>query len=243
MALLRRLPGVALDLALPAVCSGCKREGAALCAECVRALDARLDLPGGTPIGLTAELPAPLLQLEWCAPFAGPVRAALHDLKYAGERRLAGPLGEAIARRWARVGIGAGIVVPVPIHAERERRRGYDQAALIADAAARSLGMPMARALERGRATVAQFELGRDDRAANVEGAFALRGSGRGGGADPRGRANGRSGGTGAGQVHGAWILLVDDVVTTGSTLAACANALLAAGAVAVSAVTVARER
>ncbi len=142
MTLLRRLPGVALDLALPGVCSGCGREGAALCGECARALDARLDLPGGTPIGLPADLPAPLLQLEWCAPFAGPVRAALHDLKYAGERRLAVPLGEAIARRWARVGVGAGIVVPVPIHAERERRRGYDQAALIAEAAARSLGLP-----------------------------------------------------------------------------------------------------
>ena len=135
-------------------------------------------LPGGTPIGLPADLPAPLLQLEWCAPFAGPVRAALHDLKYAGERRLAEPLGEAVAARWARVGTGARLVVPVPVHAERERQRGYDQAALIATVAARRLGLPVARALERGRATVAQFELGRDERAANVAGAFRLRGVG-----------------------------------------------------------------
>ena len=228
MATLRRLGGAALDLAFPAACSGCGREGSPLCTTCRPALDARLALPGGTPIGLPVDLPAPLLQLEWCAPFAGPVRAALHDLKYAGERRLAEPLGDALARRWARVGTGARLVVPVPVHAERERRRGYDQAALIAEVAARRLGLPVARALERGRATVAQFELGRDERAANVAGAFRLRESGR--------RAARET-------VAGRWILLVDDVITTGSTLAACAIALERAGARAVSAIAVARER
>jgi ComF family protein len=223
---LQRLAGSALDFAFPATCSGCGREGPALCAACLPALDARLALPGGTPIGLAADLPAPLLQLEWCAPFAGPVRAALHDLKYAGERRLAEPLGSAVARRWGRVGSGTQIVIPVPVHAERERRRGYDQAALIAEVAARELGLPMTRALERGRATVAQFELGRDERAANVAGAFRLRASGGG-----------------SGLVVGHWVLLVDDVVTTGATLAACATALLRGGARAVSAIAVARER
>ena len=224
---LHRLTGAALDLAFPATCSGCGREGPPLCPACLPALDARLALPGGTPIGLAADLPAPLLQLEWCAPFAGPVRAALHDLKYAGERRLAEPLGAAVARRWARVGSGTEIVVPVPVHAERERRRGYDQAALIAEMAAGGLGVPMTRSLERGRATVAQFELGRDERTANVAGAFRLR----------------ASGGRGSGVVVGRWVLLVDDVVTTGATLAACATALLRGGARAVSAIAVARER
>jgi len=222
-----RLAAVALDLALPAACSGCGREGAPLCEACLPALDARLALPGGTPMGLPADIPAPLLQLEWCAPFAGPVRAALHDLKYAGERRLADPLGAAIARRWSRVGIGAEVVVPVPVHADRERRRGYDQAALIAEVAARHLGLPSVRALERGRATVAQFELGRDERAANVAGAFRPRRSLR---HAPE-------------AIAGRWVLLVDDVVTTGATLAASAEALETAGARVVSAITVARER
>ena len=227
MVTVRRLTSAALDLAFPARCSGCGREGEPLCAVCLPALDARLRLPGGTPIGLPADLPAPLLQLEWCAPFSGSVRAALHDLKYAGERRLAEPLGAAVARRWARVGIGAQVVVPVPVHAERERRRGYDQATLLAAVAAGHLGLPLAFALERGRVTVAQFELGRDQRAANVAGAFRLRA------ADPR-----------AGQaIAGRWVLLVDDVVTTGATMAACATALEQAGAGAVSAVAVARER
>jgi len=175
---------------------------------------------------MPADIPAPLLQVEWCAPFAGPVRLALHELKYASERRLAEPLGAALARRWARVGIGAEIIVPVPVHAEREKHRGYDQAALIADVAGRHLNLPVERALERGRATIAQFELGRDQRAANVHGAFRIRP-----GAEHRRTIRGR------------WVLLCDDVVTTGSTLAACAAVLQASGALAVSAITVARER
>jgi ComF family protein len=227
MASLGRLAATALDLAFPATCAGCGREGQPLCERCLPALDARLDLPGGTPIGLPVALPAPLLQLEWCAPFTGPVRDALHQLKYASERRLATPLGAAVARRWARVGTGATVVVPVPVHADRERARGYDQATLIAAVVAWDLGRPLARALERGRATVAQFELGRDERAANVAGAFRPRA------ADP---AAVRS-------IAGRWVLLVDDVVTTGATLAACGEALLQAGAAAVSAVAVARER
>jgi ComF family protein len=227
MVTVARLTSAALDAAFPASCSGCGREGAALCDACRPALDARLGLPGGTPLGLPAELPSPLLQLEWCAPFSGPVRAALHDLKYAGERRLAEPLGTAMAQRWALVGTGTELVVPVPVHAERERRRGYDQAALIAAVVARRLGLPLALALERGRATVAQFDLDRDERAANVAGAFRPRSS------DP----------LAARAVVGQWILLVDDVVTTGATLAACAAALEEAGARAVSAVAVARER
>ncbi len=231
MAILRGLAGAAsaaLDLAFPAACAGCGREGEPLCATCRPALDARLELRGGAPIGLPADLPFPLLQLEWCAPFAGPVRAALHQLKYAGERRLARPLGEALARRWDRVGQGATVVVPVPVHAVRERQRGYDQAALIADVAAAALGLPCVRALERARATVAQFELGRDERSANVSGAFRVR---------PKDRAATPT------DIADRWIVLVDDVVTTGSTLAACAIALEAAGARAVSAITVARER
>ena len=224
---LGRLTTGILDLALPPSCAGCGREGAALCTACLPALDARAGLPGGTPIGLPADIPAPLLQLEWCAPYAGPVRAALHELKYAGEQRLAMPLGAAVARRWAAVGIGAEVVVPVPVHADRERRRGYDQAALIATVAAERLRVPSMRALERGRATIAQFELGRDERASNVAGAFRLR----------------TSDATAKAFVAGRWVLLVDDVVTTGATLAACGAALMNAGALAVSAVAVARER
>src|SRR5215217_7499499 len=104
----------ALDLALPAACAGCRREGPALCSDCEPALDARLDAARGVPIGLPADIPVPLLQLEWCAPFTGVTRRALHQLKYAGERRLADPLGDAIAKRWSLAGAGGDLLVPVP---------------------------------------------------------------------------------------------------------------------------------
>jgi ComF family protein len=212
----------ALDLALPAQCAGCRREGAPLCAECLPALDVRLEAEPGVPIGLPADIPPPLLQLEWCAPFTGVTRRALHALKYDGERRLAPPMGAAIARRWARVGVAGDALVPVPASPDRVRERGYDQAALLAGEAARRLRLPMLPALERTRATTAQFDLDRAARAANLGGAFRV--------ADPA-------------TVRSAWIVLVDDVMTTGATLAACATALLEAGAGAVSAVAVARER
>ena len=213
-----------LDLALPPACAGCGTEGEPLCRTCRRALDVRLGLPAGTSLGLPDGPPDPLVQLEWCTPFAGVVRHALHALKYAGERRLARPLGEAVAARWASTGGACDLLVPVPVHASRRRERGYDQAELIAAVAAERLHRPMLPAVERTRATTAQYRLDRRHRAANVATAFAVR----------RGIAS---------QVVGRHVVLVDDVVTTGATLAATANALLAAGAASVSAVTVARER
>jgi ComF family protein len=219
-----RAGSVLLDLALPAICVGCGREGAPICRACRSALAARDEAPAGVPIGLPSDVPEPLLQLEWCAPFGGLVRHALHDLKYAGERRLAAPLGTAIADRWRRAGAGGELIVHVPVHADRSRERGYDQAEALARVAARELGLPQIPALVRERATIAQFQLGRGRRAANVAGAFRPSSSG--------GRA-----------VTGRWVVLVDDVVTTGATLVACAEVLLEAGALAVSAVTVARER
>ena len=215
-----------LDMALPARCPGCGAEGPPICDACAPLLDARLELPAGIPIGLPSDVPAPLLQLEWCAPFTGLIRDALHELKYSGEKRLALPLGAAIARRWRSAGAGGDVLVPVPVHADRARRRGYDQAELIARAAAKDLGLPCAAILERARATIAQFDLDRTARASNVAGAFRLK---------PNPAATR--------PLAGRWVVLVDDVMTTGATLAACAGPLLDAGAIGVSAVTVARER
>jgi ComF family protein len=217
------LAGRLLDLAFPAACVGCDAEGSALCSTCGAALAGRRGLPAGVPLGMPSDVPLPLVQLEWCAPFRGIVRDALHTLKYGGERRLAGPLGAAAAARWTEAAIGGDALVHVPVHAARRAARGYDQAELLARAAAAELRLPAVPALRRDRATLPQFELGRDRRAANVAQAFVV---------DARL----------AGAVAGRWVVLVDDVVTTGATLVACALALRDAGAVAVSALTVARE-
>ena len=213
-----------LYLLLPPTCPGCGREGALICSDCGRHLAARMGSPPGLPIGLRADQPEGIAQLEWCAPFTGPTRAALHELKYAGNRRLAEPLGALLAARWRRAGIGGEVLVPVPIHAQRLRERGYDQADLLARAAARHLALPVAPALTRGRRTVAMHDLGRAAREANVVTAFVVQ---------TRWRPI----------VEHRWIVLIDDITTTGATLAACAAALHAAGAAAVSALTVARER
>ena len=214
----------ALDLALPARCAGCRREGSPLCGECRTWLLARASAPPGVPIGLPAEIPEPLLQLEWCAPFTGVVRRAIHELKYAGERRLAKPLGEAMAARWARAAAGGEVLVPVPASPDRIRERGFDQAALLADVAGRALGLPVVAALERSHVTAHQFDLGRESRARNVDHVF-------------------RATADGAASVAGRWAILVDDVVTTGATLSGCGEALLEAGASAVSGLSAARER
>ena len=220
----RRLGDRLLDLAFPARCPGCGREGAPICDRCLPALFGRLARPAGTLIGLPSEIPPPIVQLEWCGAFEGVIRTSLHGLKYSGERRLASVLGAAIAERWRHAGAGGDVLVPVPIHRERQRQRGYDQAVLLAKSAGAALGMPVAACLERTRATTAQYHLDRPERAANVARAFRVK----------RGAEW---------SIAGRWAVLVDDVATTGSTLASCAHALLHGGAVAVSAITVAREQ
>ena len=213
-----------LDLLLPPHCAGCGREGAVLCADCAKPLRRRLGEPAGVPIGLPALMPSGLVQLEWCAMFSGSVREAIHALKYRGERRLTGPLAVAMAERWLRAGVGSDLVTWVPVHETRRRERGFDQAEELARSLAGSLRLPVAACLERHQRTAAQHALDRQQRAASTAGVFQVR---------ARARAT----------VAGHWVLLVDDVLTTGATLAGCAAVLNAAGATAVSAITLARDR
>ncbi len=198
----QRLAGRILDLAFPPTCPGCGREGSVLCPTCATALTVRRGVLPGAALGMPSTVPLPLLQLEWCAPFAGVVRSALHALKYAGERRLAEPLGAAMADRWREAGAGGDLLCPVPVHESRRRDRGYDQAELLATVAAGRLGLPCRSILVRTRATERQFALDRADRAENVAGAFivAAGGAARPGEADAvdasgragRGRRSGR---------------------------------------------------
>lgn len=180
--------------------------------------------PPGVPLGMPAILPAGLLQLEWCATYSGPVRDTLHALKYRGERRLREPLADALAARWHTAGRGGTLVTWVPVHRSRLRERGFDQAEELARAMATRLHLPVARCLEHQQRTTAQHALGQADRATNTSGAFA-----------PVSGA--------PATLQGRWVVLVDDVVTTGATLSGCAWALAEGGAAAVSAITLARDR
>jgi len=154
------------------------------------------------------------------AVYEGQLREALHALKFSGRRALAGPLGELAAEQClASLPDGIEALIPVPLARERERERGFNQAALLARRIGRRLEVPTRpRWLARIRPTRPQSDLSAVERRANVRGAFR---------ASPR--------------VAGRHVLVVDDILTTGATLEACARALRDAGVLRVGVLTVAR--
>jgi ComF family protein len=158
--------------------------------------------------------------------YGGELARALGRLKFEGRadaaRTVAPLVGPFLAA--AAAACGAELLVPVPLHWRRLAVRGYNQAQLVLAEAARAsaLALPQLAALRRVRATRPQVGLAAAERAANLRGAFAV----------PRRRQA---------QVAGRRVLIVDDVATTGATLAAAARALLAAGALSVHGFAVAR--
>ncbi len=155
---------------------------------------------------------------------APPADALVHALKYGGWPELAVEMGRILAAvRLPPIPAGTRrVVVPVPTTRERVRKRGYNQAELLARSLANSLGMELVHALARTRAGPTQVALPPSQRRANVRGAFAARGEA-------------------APLIEGAHVVLVDDVLTTGSTAGAAASELVREGASEVTLVVFAR--
>jgi len=150
-------------------------------------------------------------------------REAVLALKHGDRTDAAPAYGGWLARAGAELLAEADCLMPVPLHPARLFRRRYNQSALLAHALGRAAGRPvLADALQRTRNTSSQGTRSRVARLANVQGAFAVR---------PARQA----------QVRDRRILLVDDVLTTGATVEACAAVLLRAGAVHVDVLTLAR--
>lgn len=150
-------------------------------------------------------------------------RRLILAFKHADRIDAAPAYGAWMARAGAELLADSDAVVPVPLHRWRLLRRRYNQAALLARAVAHHAGVPaVIDALRRTRSTPSQGRMTRSQREQNVRGAFAV---------DARRR----------GQLAGKRIVLVDDVMTTGATLSACARPLLRAGAERVDALTLAR--
>lgn len=195
-----------LDLVLPRVCAGCAQPGQGLCPGC-RVLLA------GSPLGLVRPQPCPagLPPLAAAHRYAGPVQRLLLAHKENGRLQLTGPLGSALATAVLVHGLRTVTLCPVPSSPKAVRARGHDHAMRLTRAAARTLragglDVDVARLLTPARSVADQSGLSTAGRAANLRG--ALRGTGA-----PRGG-----------------VVVVDDVVTTGATLAEATRALSAAG-------------
>lgn len=230
-----RRAGAVLDalrtLVFPQRCVGCGVRGSLLCAPC----EARLPwLPDAictgcgsvgthaTPRPHCAGATGPLSELLVACAFEGPVRRAIHALKYRRARDHAPLLGNVLARAVSLSLGGIDVLVPVPLAAGRCRSRGFNQSELIARVVGARLDIPVASELVmRTRETEAQVGLDGAARRENVKGAFGC----------PAGAV-----------VVGRYVARLDDVTTTGATLRACAEPLLAAGAASVIGLAVAKE-
>lgn len=141
--------------------------------------------------------------------YGGPASGATKCLKYQGAKKLAEPMARQMLRAFdALRPLDVDCVTAVPMHKRRQRQRGYNHAALLAEQVAAGIGVPFADALERLRDTPQQARLDAAQRRENLNGAIAARGD-----------------------FSGKRVLLVDDVCTTGATANACARALREAGA------------
>lgn len=154
------------------------------------------------------------------AEFNGPIRNAIHDLKYRKNIALGASLSKPLVRLFHQYNWPIDLVTPVPLGKERQRQRGYNQAALLAQPLAHDLQLPYnPNILRRVKETQSQVDLSFAERQSNVKDAFqAIHQS-----------------------IQGKEILIIDDVTTSGSTINACADALMKAGTKAVYGLTVAR--
>jgi ComF family protein len=230
---------VAFDAVLPPLCASCRAplaDAGGLCPACW----ARVSFiapPWCERLGIPFVYdPGPgVLSMEAIAdpPAYGRARATVryddvardlvHRLKYGDRLDLAAAMGRWMARAGHELLDDADALVPVPLHWRRLWGRRFNQAAALARAAAVDKAIPvLTSALKRRRATAQQVGLSRSARAVNVQGAFAV---------TPEGKA----------AVHGKRLVVVDDVLTSGATVDACARALLRAGARSVDVLVFAR--
>lgn len=218
-----------LSLLFPRICHGCGthllRNEIIICTEC------RILIP---QTGYHTQPGNPVEQLFWgrcriekAAAFSyynkgSRIRNLIHRLKYNGLKEIGSELGNIYGVTLKNSGFTDDIdmIIPVPLHPSRERKRGFNQSSIISEGISTVTGIKVeAGALVRPVKTQTQTKRSRYDRWTNVEGIFTV--------SDP-------------GKLKGRHILLVDDVITTGSTIESCVNELMKNGEVKVSVVALA---
>ena len=233
-----RIPRAVLDVALPTLCAACREPvaGDGLCATCWGELSfieppycPRLGIPfvydpGPDMLSMQAIADPPAFHRARAAVrYDDIAKTLVHALKYQDRTDLAPIMGRWMARAGREFLQEADTLVPVPLHWRRGWSRRYNQSGALARSIAGQSGVPVAvDTLRRVRPTQQQVGLSRADRARNVQGAFKV--------------AADRTG-----QVHGRRVVLIDDVLTSGATVDACARALLRARAAQVDVLVFAR--
>lgn len=231
---LRRWAAACLDLLFPPACANCGRYGYRICPRCAqrvepvpRTICERCGRVQPQRVACCAACraapPTALHQVRAAGLYVDPLRHFIHLLKYEGRPDLAPDLARYLAAcfggdEWRSLAPRIDAISPVPLHSIRRRQRGYDQAALLAQGLSQRTGIPLRLDLvERVHFHRAQVGLNAAERRANVEDAFAARSP--------------------CTNLH---VLLIDDVYTTGATLAACARTLADNGAALVCGLTLA---
>jgi len=227
-----------LDIALPTLCVSCRAPvaGEGVCAACWAKLSfiappfcERLGIPfvydpgpGILSMAAIADPPA-YHRARAAVRYDDVARSLVHGLKYQDRTDLAPPLGRWMARAGKDILDGADLIVPVPLHWRRGWSRRYNQSGALATVVGRLSRVPVnGQALKRVRSTQQQVGLSRTERARNVQGAFSV--------------ATERKA-----DIQGRRIVLIDDVLTSGATVDACARALLRAKAANVDVLVFAR--
>lgn len=219
---------LALDVALPTLCVSCREpvSGEGVCAACWAQLSfiappycARLGIPfvydpGPGLLSMQAIAAPPAYQRARAAVrYDDTAKTLVHSLKYQDRTDLAPVMGRWMARAGQELLSDADVLVPVPLHWRRGWSRRFNQSGLLAKSIEKETGVPLAGdALRRVKRTQQQVGLTRSERAENVQGAFKV---------PPEKQA----------EIAGRHVVLVDDVLTSGATVDACARALLRAKA------------
>lgn len=218
-----------LDWLFPPVCGGCGKPGVRWCEQCQQKLE-RIDgmvcprcgdpsTDGAVCADCNSNPPEYEILLS-AAIFDGPLRAALHRLKYERDAGLGEPLSKHLIELYNQLKWDIDLVIPTPLSARRARERGYNQSSMLARPfayAVQKLYQPSA--IRRIRETRSQVGLTASERRQNVASSFTAQTE----------------------IVQGKTVLVIDDVMTTGSTINACAQALRKAGASGVYGLTLAR--
>lgn len=220
-----------IDLLFPPSCAGCDTQGTQWCVSCqekVHRLSGPICKRCGIPLH-TEDVencpdclrnPPYYKELRSYAYFEGPIRNAIHKLKYKGEISLGFLLAEKLIDSYRKWNWQVDLIVPVPLGVARLSERGYNQAALLARPLALYLGIPFqSHGLMRLRETRSQVGLSYEQRLENVRYAFSARNE----------------------IVAGRKVLIVDDVATSSATIDACAQAIHESGGLEVYGLTVAR--